>query len=153
MNDVAIGPPSRSTSAVGARAPVSPNRLTSTRNVRASRITRPTSTPDRLSCSSSMRAAARAACSPSATAVPVLIRDRLEDLDQVRRADAHALRQPGVERGARDVVRRLPVRDVDRDADLRDVDAADAGQPLNLLAHAGHAAGQAVDLDEPARPG
>ena len=43
MNDCASGPPSRSTSAVGARLPVSPNRLTSTRNVIASTKTSATS--------------------------------------------------------------------------------------------------------------
>src|SRR3954471_15942987 len=153
MNDFAIGPWSRSTSAVGARAPVRPNRLTSTRNVRASRITRPTSTPERLSCWSSMRAAAPAARSPSAMPVAVRRGNRLEDLDEVGRADADALRQPGVERGHRDVVRRLAVGHVDRDPDLGDVDAADAGQALDLLADPCDAAGQAVDLDEPARAG
>src|SRR5262249_9865151 len=143
-NERASGPRSLSISAVGAYAPVSPKRLTSTRNVIASTKTRPTSTRERLNCWSSARAAARCARSPSPTR---LLHERLEDLDHVRRANPDARHVVALESSARHGLRRDAVRHVHGETDVVLLDAEDAGQAGDPLGDGRDRAVGAVDLD------
>src|SRR6185369_2262482 len=118
----ARGPRSRSTSAVGARLPVSPNRLTRTRNVIASSSASKTMTRERLNCCNSRRALESAARTPSATRD---LGERLEHLDHVGSSHAHALHVVTADNEGHELVRRVPVLDVHRQPDTRHIDAAD----------------------------